>query len=270
MRHVWLAAQLALVVGVAGWIATSSGCGAKSALRVDEEEEEEPEEVPPERVRVECDSTAECDDGEFCNGQETCVDGFCVDGLVVDCPDGDDCHMYYCDEVRDDCVEVLIASDGDDDGHFARPCGDDCDDSDASVHPGAPEVCNCVDDDCDGAVDEDLIRDCERDGEIGHMQCIDCEWSECLMCTVCIPGARRYCDTPTYCSWGEQTCNALGNSWGDCYESSPPPGCSGFGYDQDCCMEDGQCCQDWVDWDGDGDWDDSVGNCDDIVCPGAE
>jgi hypothetical protein len=29
----------------------------------------------------------------------------------------------------------------------------DCNDADASVHPGAPEVCNMVDDDCNGAVD---------------------------------------------------------------------------------------------------------------------
>jgi large repetitive protein len=31
----------------------------------------------------------------------------------------------------------------------------DCDDADAAVNPGATEVCNSVDDDCDGAVDDD-------------------------------------------------------------------------------------------------------------------
>lgn len=31
--------------------------------------------------------------------------------------------------------------------------GDDCDDGAAAVHPGAPEVCNAVDDDCDGTID---------------------------------------------------------------------------------------------------------------------
>ncbi|MES2642945.1 MAG: MopE-related protein [Myxococcota bacterium] len=33
----------------------------------------------------------------------------------------------------------------------------DCDDAAAAVHPGAAEVCNETDDDCDGAVDEDAV-----------------------------------------------------------------------------------------------------------------
>lgn len=268
MRRVWLFAQGVALLGLSVWVFSGAGCGAKSALRIDEsDDEEEREEItPPPR---ECDSDVVCDDGEFCNGAESCVDGYCEEGEPVLCPEGDDCHMFYCDETSDRCVEVMIAEDGDGDGHFARPCGEDCDDSDPNVHPGAPELCNCVDDDCDGMVDEDLMQDCERDGEIGHRQCLDCEWTECLMCTVCIPGARRYCDTPTYCSWGEQICNSMGDGWGDCYETSAPSGCSGFSYDQDCCMRMGGCCQDWSDYDGDGDWNDTVGACEDVVCPGA-
>jgi ribosomal protein S19 len=42
----------------------------------------------------------------------------------------------------------------DEDGDGARWC-DDCDDKNAAVHPGAPEVCgNGVDDNCDGRIDE--------------------------------------------------------------------------------------------------------------------
>ncbi len=40
-------------------------------------------------------------------------------------------------------------------GHAAN--GDDCDDTDAAVHPGAAESCNAIDDDCDGAIDEDAF-----------------------------------------------------------------------------------------------------------------
>ncbi len=47
-------------------------------------------------------------------------------------------------------VEYVVV-DGDGDGH---PDGPDCDDAAATVFPGAPELCNGVDDDCDGAVDD--------------------------------------------------------------------------------------------------------------------
>jgi len=44
----------------------------------------------------------------------------------------------------------------------------DCNDADAAVHPGATEVCNGVDDDCDGQTDEGLTtayyRDADGDG----------------------------------------------------------------------------------------------------------
>ena len=42
-------------------------------------------------------------------------------------------------------------------GHVSADMVGDCDDYDASVHPGADELCNQVDDDCDGGVDEDAI-----------------------------------------------------------------------------------------------------------------
>ena len=37
-------------------------------------------------------------------------------------------------------------------------CGTDCDDMRPGVNPGVPEVCNAVDDDCDGEVDEGVLR----------------------------------------------------------------------------------------------------------------
>lgn len=45
------------------------------------------------------------------------------------------------------------AVDADNDGYSA--CTDDCDDGDDTIHPGAPEVCDLDDDNCDGIWDND-------------------------------------------------------------------------------------------------------------------
>lgn len=57
------------------------------------------------------------------------------------------------------------------DGFGDQWCGgDDCDDADPTANPGAPDVCNGVDDDCDGLLpgEEDV------DGD-GYLACADCD-----------------------------------------------------------------------------------------------
>ena len=73
-----------------------------------------------------------------------------------------------CDSFHDeDCdVDTIGNRDHDGDGFIDAQCGnivgdqerygDDCDDRVALIHPGATEVCNEVDDDCDGDIDEDV------------------------------------------------------------------------------------------------------------------
>ncbi len=267
MRRLWLAGQV-MMLGVAFlWVASGSGCGAKSQLFFVEEEGEDPPIDPPEDLLpLDCEHDFECDDGEFCNGEEECIDNTCEMGEPIECGDGDECHMEYCDEDRDSCIEMLIAEDLDGDGFYGRPCGEDCFDDDAQVHPGAQERCNGIDDDCDGLIDEDLIEACE---DFGRRICIDGEWSDCLHCTVCMPGASRFCDTPTYCSWGRQICNDRGDDWGECFETSAPSGCAGTYFDMECCLRSSSCCQDYFDTDNDGDYDESFGACEDVVCPSA-
>ena len=45
----------------------------------------------------------------------------------------------------------------------SAPVGGDCDDADAAVHPGVDEICNGIDDDCEGTADVDPI-----DGSISY------------------------------------------------------------------------------------------------------
>ncbi len=47
------------------------------------------------------------------------------------------------------CVSPTIDQDND-----GFPCPNDCVDSDGSINPGAAEICNNVDDDCDDVIDE--------------------------------------------------------------------------------------------------------------------
>jgi hypothetical protein len=67
----------------------------------------------------------------------------CDPGVMagVSCPDGDDDGVADCTVTGCDPTGLV--------------CGD-CDDANASVLPGAPEVCNHIDDDCDGLIDPEF------------------------------------------------------------------------------------------------------------------
>ncbi len=63
----------------------------------------------------------------------------------------------------------------------------DCDDSDDTVHPTAPELCDRLDNDCDGSPEEDEVTD--EDGD-GFVTCEDCDPLDDTV----YPGAPEYCD----------------------------------------------------------------------------
>jgi len=107
------------------------------------------------------DSTDDCDDSdpmvspsasEVCNGYD------------------DDCDDLVDDADVLEGESVIWYTDGDGDG-YGDPAGEtssscagaagmvadatDCNDADAAINPGADELCNSLDDDCDGEIDED-------------------------------------------------------------------------------------------------------------------
>ncbi|MFH1437215.1 MAG: putative metal-binding motif-containing protein, partial [Pseudomonadota bacterium] len=102
-----------------------------------------------------CTDDGDCDNGIFCDGEETCDDdGECEPGDEPDCEDADPCTMDFCDTDSDSCDSE--PKDMDDDGYIDETCdGTDCNDDDPDIYPGAPVGCTTDDDDCNGNEDKD-------------------------------------------------------------------------------------------------------------------
>ncbi len=106
-----------------------------------------------------CARDFQCDDGVFCDGAERCDSTDpAADARGCAPPTGPRCMTgQRCDERMGRCLTMCeVTPDADEDGFNAASCGGpDCDDARASVHPGAPELCNGLDDDCDRMTDEE-------------------------------------------------------------------------------------------------------------------
>lgn len=82
----------------------------------------------------------------------------------------DDCDGQQ-DSYDPDCEEVVECHDNDGDTYDDKSCGgNDCDDTNPDTHPGAYEICDRQDNDCDGEVPEieldgdgDVQSECEGD-----------------------------------------------------------------------------------------------------------
>ena len=132
-----------------------------------------------------CATNADCADGNACNGDEICDATFhCQPGAALDCNDKKACTVDTCDpdngclhtpnhqmcDDGNDCTADICTSqapgedgcyrtvnkDSDRDGYIDAKCqgGNDCDDGNAAIHPGAAEICtDGKDNNCDGKID---------------------------------------------------------------------------------------------------------------------
>jgi len=163
---------------------------------------------------------------ELCDGLDNDCDGFLSDTLdendddqdespnCADCaPDDSSIHPgaeEVCDEIDNNCngeidegVALEVCDDNDEDGfgdenNVIRFCDwpsdisditcDDCDDADPEINPEALEICNGIDDNCDGILFP--LEDEDADGD-GFPACgIDCDDGD----PQSYPGADDLCD----------------------------------------------------------------------------
>ncbi|MDD2786211.1 MAG: MopE-related protein [Patescibacteria group bacterium] len=122
-----------------------------------------------------------------------------------------------------------VCPDADGDGIEDAACGGtDCDDSIWGVHPGGTELCNGLDDDCDGAVDEvfNLSADWANCGACLH-KCLQGQWcsgGKCCGAETCnsvdddcdgqVDAFSQSCGFDA-CAGGSQLCQA--GAWGPCF-----------------------------------------------------
>ncbi len=170
------------------------------------------------------DDQQECNANVDCAPGQSCIEGVCMGdeplgcGADADCARGEVCVRNVCMPAQDDCID----SDGD---GFCIEDGD-CDDTNPDVGPGAVEVRDGLDNDCDGQVDE----------EGGDLECNadnDCARGEACFDGICRPDNNMLeCNADDDCARGEICARGLCIPERDeCFDND------GDGF----CIEDGDC-----------------------------
>ena len=196
------------------------------------------------------------------NSGDTIVNGFLTDTISSSTT----AVQLYKNEID----YLLNACDADGDGYDATTCsgGTDCDDSDASINPGASEICyDGVDQNCDLWSDYDCDLDGYDASAWGGTDCSDADASiNPGMADTCYDGVDQNCDGANEydCDLDSYTSDVYGGNDCDDSDAAINPGATDVWYDgvdTDC---DG-----WSDYDQDLDGYDSDvyggDDCDDTV-----
>lgn len=174
-----------------------------------------------------CGTDADCDDGLYCNGLETCVDGVCQDGTPIVCDDDEIfCNgVEFCDEALNDCSNT------------GNPCGDGytCDNIYGICKPDTcgngicneGEDCNNCNVDCISGSGGGDCESCFKDKCDGSCHPVQ-EGPECSDC------APPYCCGDGVCN-GEETSDNCAIDCGD----SPAPDCKAK---KEICSSNDECC----------------------------
>ncbi|MEL0454879.1 BspA family leucine-rich repeat surface protein [Flavobacteriaceae bacterium SZ-1-7] len=227
------------------------------------------------------DGIADCMDTEECDGLDNDGDGAVDEGFpdtdgdgVADCIDVEVCDGL--DNNGDGQIDEGVTTtyyadlDGDDFGDFANPIeacsppvgyvtdNTDCDDANNTVYPGAAELCDGLDNNCDGIIPPNEIDD---DGD-GFSECQgDCNDTD----NTIYPGAPELCDGLDNDCDGVIPPNEIDNDGdgfsecqGDCDDTNAtvytgaPELCDGLDNNCDGTIDEGVTTTYYTDADGDG------------------
>ncbi|MEZ4266489.1 MAG: hypothetical protein R3F39_08930 [Myxococcota bacterium] len=173
----------------------------------------------------------QCDDGDACTADDSCLAGECVASPGLDCDDGNLCTAEVCDGLGG-CVSTAVEGcNPTDDLDFDDSTADvDCDDGDATVYPGAPELCDGQDNDCDGAAEGLVGTDCAVGEVCIEAGCVDVA-VECASVDACVAvcGGDSVC-AEACVSAASPAYQAARQGLSECLDASCPTGDEGNCY----------------------------------------